>query len=151
MTERKITGMHVFFGFLGAFGVIIAVNFTLAYSAVKTFPGVEVKNSYIASQTFDDRRAAQQELGWKVEATHAQGQLRLSIRDDNGRPVKAAQIHATVGRATHVREDSQPEFRFDGVSYVAPLELSDGNWNVRMRALSADGTEFQQRVVLIKE
>lgn len=151
MSERKITGTHVFFGFLAAFGVIIAVNAALAVSAVKTFPGLETKNSYVASQTFDDRRAAQQQLGWHVEATHAQGQLRLSIRDDHGRPVKAAQIHATVGRATHVREDSQPEFRFDGVSYVAPLELSGGNWNVRMRALANDGTEFQQRVVLIKE
>ncbi len=151
MKERKITGTHVFFGFLAAFGVIIAVNFALAYSAVKTFPGLEVKNSYVASQTFDDRRAAQQGLGWQVQATHGDGLLRLSIRDEQGRPVKAAQLHATVGRATHVREDSQPEFRFDGVSYVAPIELAEGNWNVRMRALSGNGTQFEQRVVLIKE
>lgn len=151
MPTRELTGRHVFIGFAAAFGVIISVNLVLAYSAVNTFPGVEVDNSYVASQTFDDRRAAQQALEWSVEAVHEQGMLRVNIKDPSGRPVKAAQMYATVGRATHVRDDQQPQFRFDGVSYVAPVALGAGNWNVRMRALAMDGTEFQQRVVLIKE
>ena len=54
--------------FVAAFGVIIGVNLVLALSAVRTFPGLEVKNSYVASQTFDERRAAQEALGWTVSA-----------------------------------------------------------------------------------
>ena len=54
--ERKITGTHVLIGFVTAFGIIIAVNFTLAYNAVATFPGLEVKNTYVASQEFDEKR-----------------------------------------------------------------------------------------------
>lgn len=58
--ERKLTGWHVVFGFVAAFGVIITVNLVMAYNAVASFPGLEVKNGYIASQSFDKRRAAQQ-------------------------------------------------------------------------------------------
>jgi len=63
MAERKLTGRHVLLIFVAAFGVIISVNLVLAYSAVNTFPGLEVRNSYVASQTFNDRKAAQEALG----------------------------------------------------------------------------------------
>ncbi|WP_198586162.1 FixH family protein [Roseovarius salinarum] len=151
MGERRITGRHVFIGFAAAFGVIIAVNGYLAWSAVQTFPGLEVKNSYVASQTFDDRRAAQEALGWTVEARHSDGMLRLSITDDTGLPARVETLKATVGRATHVAEDVEPDLTFDGEAFVAPLELGDGNWDVRMVATAADGTEFRKRLELIKE
>lgn len=67
MTEIK--GWHVFTGFAGAFSIIITVNLTLAFQAVRTFPGLEVRNSYVASQTFDADRTAQLGLGWDVSAT----------------------------------------------------------------------------------
>ncbi|WP_371225557.1 FixH family protein [Roseovarius sp. 2305UL8-3] len=148
---RELTGKHVLIGFVAAFGVIIAVNLVLAYSAVKTFPGLEVKNSYVASQQFDERRDAQMSLGWTVRASHSGGLLSLSITDEAGRPVEVAGLDATVGRATHVYDDVSPEFQFDGTHYYAPVPLGDGNWNIRMEAKAKDGTEFRQRVVLIKE
>ncbi|MEL7345657.1 MAG: FixH family protein, partial [Pseudomonadota bacterium] len=49
---RQLTGWHVFGMFALAFGIIISVNMTLAFQAVRTFPGLEVKNSYVASQAF---------------------------------------------------------------------------------------------------
>lgn len=68
MTDAKpvkpLTGRKVLMILLAAFGTILAVNMTLLYNAVKTFPGLEVKNSYVASQTFDDRDIAQRALGW---------------------------------------------------------------------------------------
>lgn len=151
MAERQITGRQVFWGFAAAFGLIIAVNLVLAWSAVRTFPGLEVANSYVASQEFDDRKAAQEALGWHVEADHAGGLLVLQITDEAGRPVEVGRLEATVGRATHVRDDQSPEFRFDGRAYVAPVALADGNWNIRMKAWDSDGTLFQQRVVLHKD
>lgn len=151
MAERQLTGKHVLAGFVAAFGVIVAVNIALAVSAVKTFPGLEVRNSYVASQTFDDRREAQQALGWMVRAHHSGNVLTLAITDAGGRPVRAAALDATVGRATHVAEDVIPEFRFDGAVYVAPVALGGGNWNIRMEARAEDRTVFRRRVVLIKE
>jgi nitrogen fixation protein FixH len=151
MAERQITGRHVFWGFVAAFGLIIGVNLVLAWSAVRTFPGLEVANSYVASQEFNDRKAAQEGLGWQVEADHAGGLLVLRITDEAGRPVEVDRLEATVGRATHVRDDQSPEFRFDGRAYVAPVALAGGNWNIRMKAWDRNGTLFQQRVVLHKE
>lgn len=149
--ERKLTGKHVLMIFVGAFGVIISVNLVMAYSAVKTFPGLEVKNSYVASQTFNERKAAQEALGWNVDAHHRDGRLVLAITNQFGDPVEVGTLDATVGRATHIADDVRPDFRFDGTAYVAEVPLGDGNWNIRMDARAADGTAFTQRVVLIKD
>ena len=146
MAERKFTGKHALAVFVGAFGVIIAVNLALAYSAVKTFPGLEVKNSYVASQEFNERLHAQEALGWTVNAKAAGGLLILSITDKAGNPVQVAELDAVLGRATHVKEDTRPEFAFDGTAYVAKAELGAGNWNLRMVARAEDGTEFTQRI-----
>ncbi|MDU8928124.1 FixH family protein [Alisedimentitalea sp. MJ-SS2] len=143
---REITGKHVLIGFVAAFGVIIAVNLIMAFSAVKTFPGLEVKNSYVASQEFDKRKALQEALGWSVSARHEGEELVLSITDRNGNPVEVKELNAILGRPTSVKEDVEPEFRFNGSAYVAPLSLQDGNWDVRMVAYAADGTEFRKRV-----
>lgn len=148
MAERQFTGRHAAIVFVSAFAIIIGVNLVLAFSAVKTFPGLEVKNSYVASQEFDARKAAQTALGWTVKASHTGGLLILSITDTLGKPVEVATLGAVLGRPTHVKDDMEPAFQFDGTAYVAPVELSDGNWNIRMKATADDGTEFVQRVVL---
>lgn len=145
---KQLTGRHVLMIFCGAFGVIISVNLLLAYSAVSTFPGLEVKNSYVASQQFDERKAAQEALGWTVRADAAEGQVILRITDATGQPVRVGGLDAVVGRATHVADDIRPEFIFDGAAYVAPVDLAAGNWNIRMTALAEDGTKFAQRVIL---
>lgn len=150
-TGWRLTGWHVLGGFVVAFGVIISVNLVLAYNAVRTFPGLEVKNSYVASQEFDQRRDAQEALGWTVSATHHAGQLTLAITDAAGAPVQVGDLDAVLGRATSVRDDTTPDFVFDGRAYVAPVDLGAGNWNIRMEAKALDGTAFRQRLVLIKQ
>lgn len=146
--EREFTGKHALMLFGGAFAVIIGVNIALAVNAVKTFPGLEVKNSYVASQEFDQRRSAQEALGWSVYASSQGDQVKLEITDADGNPVEVAKLSATLGRATHVKDDQQPEFTFDGQAYVAPADLGPGNWNIRMVARAKNGTEFTQRVIL---
>lgn len=148
MMKREFTGRHMAMVFVGAFGVIIGVNLFLAFSAVRTFPGLEVANSYVASQEFDERRTAQRALDWTVSAKAVGGLVILSITDAQGTPVRVAKLEAIVGRATHVKDDMRPDFQFDGTAYVAPAELRRGNWNIRMVAISDNGTEFFQRVIL---
>lgn len=145
MTEIK--GWHVLSGFSLAFGIIIAVNLTLAFNAVKTFPGLEVKNSYVASQAFDEDRTAQLALGWDVAAKLEGSELVLTIVE-NGNPIAPTIEKAVFGRATSVQADQIPEFVFDGVSLRAPVVAGDGNWNLRLQARSDDGTLFQQRIIV---
>jgi nitrogen fixation protein FixH len=145
---KELTGKHVLFMVLAFFGVIIAVNFTMAYQAVSTFPGLEVKNGYVASQNFDKERAAQLALGWKASASIEDGVLRLQLLDREGQPVQPAELTGTLGRPTVVSEDQELEFSFDGRAYHAPVRSAPGKWNLRFVALSEDGTKFRQRLVL---
>jgi nitrogen fixation protein FixH len=147
VAERELTGRHVLMIFVGAFTVIIGVNIALAYNAVRTFPGLEVKNSYVASQEFNTRRAAQEALGWRVDLRHTGGLVIMAIRDAAGAPVRVAGMEATIGRATERQDDFVPAFEFDGQAYVAPAELRPGKWDLRLKALAQDGTEFTQRLV----
>lgn len=144
-----ITGRKVFFFFAGAFAVIISVNLLLAFSAVRTFPGLEVKNSYVASQNWDAERAAQLALDWTVDAVVRDEVLTLSITDAKGAPVEVQSLSGVFGRATSVRDDQTPDFEFNGEAYVAPVETADGNWNLRLDAVAPDGTDFRQRIVVL--
>ncbi|QFT57665.1 FixH [Sulfitobacter sp. THAF37] len=144
---REIKGWHVFAGFAMAFAIIIAVNLTLAFNAVRTFPGLEVRNSYVASQSFDRERAAQLGLGWDVSATLRGNDLELVILD-GGRAIAPQIESATFGRATSVAQDQTPEFTFDGSALRATVQGGRGNWNLRLRARAGDGTLFQQRIVV---
>ncbi|MFN7002819.1 MAG: FixH family protein [Roseinatronobacter sp.] len=147
-TGFRMTGRKVLMIAVSAFGVILAANLTLAYNAVSTFPGLEVDNSFVASQNFNQELAEQLALGWEVKATHRDGELVLSITDQEGEPVRVAYLDAILGAATHVRSDQVPDFRFRDGAYRAPVEIGKGNWNIRLHAVAADGTEFRQRVVL---
>jgi len=144
-----ITGRKVFLIFAGAFAVIISVNLLLAFSAVRTFPGLEVKNSYVASQNWDEERAAQLALDWTVDAVVRDELLTLSITDAMGAPVEVQSLSGVFGRATSVKDDQTPDFEFNGKAYVAPVQTSDGNWNLRLEAVAPDGTDFRQRIVVL--
>ncbi|MGI9391562.1 MAG: FixH family protein [Boseongicola sp.] len=144
---REIKGWHVLAGFLAAFGLIIAVNFTLAFNAIATFPGLETKNSYVTSQSFEADRAAQKALDWTLDASVDGSALKLSFSDKSG-PVRPEISQAILGRATHTGEDQTPVFEFDGKTFSAPVALVPGNWNLRLVARADNGATFRRRIVL---
>lgn len=145
---RELKGRHVLAITVSAFAIIIGVNVYMASQAIKTFPGLEVKNSYVASQTFDEDRIAQEALGWDVKG-HVDGdRFVMTINDIDGAPIEGVDIGGALGRPTSIKEDITPEFTFDGTQYVATTGvLPSGNWNFRMIATAPDGTLFKQRVV----
>lgn len=144
--KHELTGRKVLAIFLGSFGLIIAVNLFLAWSAVRTFPGLEVRNSYVASQGFNEALARQQALGWDVRVEVSQGALHVHFTDASGTPVDVAGMRATLGRATHMRDDVTPDFAYASGTFTAPVAIEPGNWNLRLVATAPDGTEFRQRV-----
>lgn len=148
MTTREIKGWHVFAVTAAAFSVIIAVNVTLAVKAIGTFPGLEVKNSYVASQSFDARRAAQNALGWDVAATVEDGVLRVALTEASGAPVSPAEISAMVGRPTVAREDQTLDLAYGNGVWKAPVEMGQGAWVLKLSATSADGVAFDKRIDL---
>ncbi|MDT8857191.1 FixH family protein [Paracoccaceae bacterium Fryx2] len=146
----ELTGRKVAIITVSAFSVIIAVNLVMATKAVTTFPGLEVANSYVASQSFDADRAAQEGLGWTlVPAYDPVGKtLRLAFTDDAGLPAQIASLSVLVGRTTESRKDQTPEFLRESGVFTAPLDLDPGKWMMQIEARAADGTLFRQRIDL---
>ncbi len=142
---REFTGWHMLALMVGGFGIVIAVNLTLAFNAVATFPGLETRNSYVVSQQFEAERAAQYALQWDVSATIANGTLTVTITNKDGNPVQAEVTRATLGRATHTGEDSTPAFTWNGTALTAPVTVGEGYWNLRLELIAPDGTTFRRR------
>ena len=149
MAQKELTGRKVLFITVAAFSVIIGVNLVMAFQAVSTFPGLEVKNSYVASQEFDARRQAQQGLGWVVQSGYADGELTLSFSQSEGGSVVPQDFTVLIGRTTESRDDIRPEFTGHAGEYSAPVQLDRGKWMMLVEATAEDGTPFLQRLELI--
>ena len=149
MAGKELTGRKVFIITASAFAVIIGVNLFMAYQAVGTFPGLETRNSYVASQRFEADRAAQQALGWNVAARIKGDTLIVDVLKD-GAPVELAEIGGILGRPTHVADDQTPVFRRDSNgAYVADIgTLASGGWDLRLAATALDGTDYRRRIKL---
>ena len=145
LTGRKVLAITVSF-----FAVILAVNLFMAYKAVGTFPGLEVKNSYVASQQFNRNLKAQLALEWDVSAAIEGDKIRLDIVDAEGKPVTVGSIDATIGRPTEIVDDQDLNFERAALGYYLSdvEELRGGNWYLRLKAYAEDGTLFQQRITI---
>lgn len=139
MNGRPLTGYHVLAIFVIGFGIIISVNLKLAFSAVRTFPGLEVANSYVESQSFELRRDAQDALGWQESASYADGVLTLQVTDRDGAPISPALFEATIGRATTQVDDHDLTFDAEG---KALIDLAPGRWRLDLRSREGAAVPF---------
>ncbi len=145
---RPLTGRKVLAIAVAAFGTIIAANLTLAYSAVQSFPGIEVKNGYIASQSFERERAAQELLGWNTEAAYEKGVLTIVVLDRDGvaAPLQDAVIH--LGRPTTAASVLEMASAADGSGWSAAISLAPGPWRVDVAGVTPDGVRFRQHLMV---
>ena len=144
MTTRPLAGRHVLAMFVCGFGIIIAVNLTLAFSAVRTFPGLEVANSYVASQSFDARRAAQEALNWDVGVTYDGQVVSLRIVGADGVRLDPSRFTATIGRPTTRTADTPLVFDAEGDARVL---LDPGRWRLDLQSAPGDAP-FTQSLLL---
>ena len=128
MTKR-FTGWHMTAILLGFFGVIVAVNFTMATLATRTFGGVVVENSYVASQEYNDwlkAARAQAKLGWKAEAgLDAARRVIVEV---------TAPGAVVTGYAAHpLGREADVPLKFTGVqSFRSERPLPAGRWTVHL-------------------
>lgn len=125
---RPFTGRHLALLMTGFFGVVIAVNMTLANLAVGTFSGTVVENSYVASQGFNrllGEARADKALGWKFALARGEhGAVRFTLRDASGRPLSGATVR---GQADHPLGAKAPVL-------LAPREVAPGIYEAALPA-----------------
>mgnify|MGYP001818010228 CR=1 FL=1 len=134
--EWEFTGWHMLFIMLAFFGVIIAVNVTMAVLAGHSWTGLVVKNSYVASQHFNEdlvearRQAAR---GWTSKLVYGEQHFACALKDRNGEPVVLDDLKVSVGRPASEGQDRTVALRHVGEGrYRGDVALEPGIWMVRI-------------------
>ncbi len=152
---KELKGWHVLIWMLGFFGLIFAVNGVFLYHAITSFPGEDVKKSYLQGLNYNqtlEARAAQAELGWRAEIGLVDSELVLRLEDRDGDPVSGRAVIGELRRTTMTGADQVLVFN-PGVSgaYTARVDgLGSGQWETRIDVLdyAAERTEFTARKTL---
>jgi nitrogen fixation protein FixH len=128
----EFTGRHMLLYICTFFGVIIGVNVTMAVVSSTSWTGLVVKNSYVASQEFEEKRlahAAQLEAGWTSTLTYSGGNAVLAVNDGIGTAVDLGAPVLQINRPVGGHDDQQVALiRQPDGSYAGPVALSPGVW-----------------------
>jgi nitrogen fixation protein FixH len=147
-SSRTLTGRHVALALAGFFGVIVAVNLTLALLAARSWSGLVVENSYAAGLHFNQDLAEarrQRALGWTDGVGHDRGRLRFEVRGRDGTPVGGLKVEARLRRPTHDGEDRVLKLSPDaGGVYRAGDALAAGAWDVEIHAGDGHGLRYRR-------
>lgn len=130
MPSHTLRGIHVLWTLLAFFALVTAVDAFFIVRAVATFPGEQVKNSYVLGLDFNrefERRERQRMLGWRAEAGVVQddGQhLLVHMTSADGRPLSGLAVSVELFSAAmgRVEETIALEERAPG-DYIAPVVL----------------------------
>jgi nitrogen fixation protein FixH len=148
-TEAKPTfelnGAHVLWILLFFFGAIIAVNIGFGVLALKTFPGEDVRHSYIQGLEYNQtlaERAREHALGWRASVGFSSQSTAplviVTLHDAAGAPIDGASLQGLLRRPVFAALDQPLRFEPMGQGvYQAKLNaLAPGVWDLRAKAQS---------------
>ncbi|MEM6462547.1 MAG: FixH family protein [Pseudomonadota bacterium] len=135
----RFTGWHMLAGMCLFFGVIISVNITMAYFANSSWSGLIVKNTYVASQKFDEDVSATEKMkakGWLSQLDVSDEAVNYSLTNALGSAIAADAVILAFNRPVGIEQDSvitlQPAK--DG-GYRASHGVAAGQWLVKVTAV----------------
>lgn len=140
--NRKFTGWHMIMVMVAFFGVVIAVNFILAFQASKSWSGLVVQNSYVSSQHFNEELDAarkQKAYGWHSALDYKNRELTFDLRDKTGAPVVLQGLKIFLGRPAFEQKDHVVALAYAGNGrYHAATELAPGIWIARVESHNSE-------------
>ena len=146
--QREFTGRHMALVMILGFGVVVAVNFTMASLAIGGFGGVVVENSYVASQKFNgwlDQARKSQRLGYSAAlARDGEGRLLATTENVPEGALVSADLRRPLGQPEHA------SLRFEQVGpgrFVSTRSLPEGRWIVRLAIDAGAGRWVEEREV----
>lgn len=146
-SEWRVTGRFIFV-LLGAFfGVIIAVNVTMAVFASRTWTGLVVENGYVASQHFNselEQLRRQDKLGWTQHLEVENGNLTVEFARRDGSPVSRLSVKADAMRPVDDREDTTLDLiETRPGHYETSEKLSIGRWLIDITARGSESESMR--------
>lgn len=144
--DKTLKGWHVFLIMLGFFGVMFSVNGVFLYHAIASFPGEDVKKSYVQGLNYNDTlaaRATQENLGWQAEAGLQSDGILVRLMDADARPLSQQIVIGEVRRLATQERDLALALRPRGNGeYFAAIDtLPPGQWLLRAHVLDAAARE----------
>lgn len=152
VAPTEFTGWHMFTIICMFFGTIITVNMILAFNAGSTWTGLVVKNTYVASQIFNEeteKLEQQRALGWSSDLKYQDAQLRLKLTDNKGALISGANVSAKIGNPVHETNDHMVSFTQIGEFYVVENNLENGLWQIDLQVQTQDGLTWNKAVRLV--
>lgn len=147
------TGWHMLGVMIAFFGVIIGVNGFMAYSSARTWTGLVVQNSYVASQEFNTKLAIareREERGWEGGLDLNDGVLRFTLLDGIGRPVPLVDVTIALSRPIGVDGDQTVILTAqDDGSHEIAVALDPGAWNAAILARVPGEPDYEHRARLV--
>jgi nitrogen fixation protein FixH len=135
---REFTGRDMLFLMIAFFAVVISVNMAMAVIASGSWSGLVVKNSYVASQQFNEKTAElERSAAMNVHASLAyqKGEVVIQLNDSSGAVLSANAVMLRIGRPSYDGEDRSLTMSCgtDGTCR-AQAELGPGIWNGEIEA-----------------
>ncbi len=149
--RSQFTGRHMAAILVAFFGVVIAINLVMATFASRTFGGMIVENSYVASQKFNgwlEKARAEKALGWSLAVKRgARDRLEASL-GAGARPIDGAEMAAVAHHPLGRMPERSLRFRNIGAGrYESVSPLPAGRWIVRV-SVRVEGRSLHQIVDL---
>ncbi len=157
---REFTGRHMLVVIVSFFAVVIGVNVTMAMLAQKSWTGLVVENTYVASQQFNEearKGRAQAALGWKGTLVIASGEISYSLADSRG---KAVPLHGVRMLFRHPAYEAEDESVTLVAASAATVDQAfgarhtprDGVWIVEIDADAGLASPFRdvRRIMIVK-
>ena len=102
-SENKLTGLSVLLILVGFFGVIMVVNFVMAYYALHTFSGMQTEKPYESGLAYNraiSDAKAQVSRGWHVDARierQADGSVGVKLAEEKDGSYRGT-VNAAAGQ-----------------------------------------------------
>jgi nitrogen fixation protein FixH len=133
--------------------VVIGVNVTMATLAGRSWTGLVVENTYVASQQFNEKARegrAQAALGWKGILTIGAGEVRYSLADAQGKPVPMRGVRVLFRHPAYEAEDKAVTLAASSGNpsgqageFVARHTPKDGVWIIEIDADAGLASPFR--------
>ncbi|MEH6743238.1 FixH family protein [Hyphomonas sp.] len=154
----KLTGWHVLWIMLGFFGLMFTVNGIFLYHAITSFPGEDVKKSYLQGLDYNsalEAKAAQELLGWNAAAGLYDENLVFNLVDADGNPISARLVSVELrhpGSTTY--DESVVLESYGSGDYVTSVsELPTGRWDAQFQVFDPTGEKVvfraNKRIVIV--
>ena len=143
----KFEGWHMLVIMVSFFAIIASVNVTMAILANSNWTGLVVKNSYVASQKYNQVLHEAEQLrksGLRSELKFADKKLSFVLSGQDGAPVLVDSLTAHIGRPAHEHSDRSIAFEvYSNDRYQLELDLEPGIWAVSITGM-ANGAMYRR-------